>query len=251
MDQHFFQKRYEINSFLVNTQKKLGLYSLLNLLQDTAWAHATRMGFGYEESIKKKVFWVLSRQKLVMNQWPGWSDEIEIRTWIRPFQKSFVYRDFEIFSADRQKLGECTTSWVLLDAETRKPTTIDFESMKEITRSEGNLELETEKIELRADLKTRAQYQVRNSDLDLNQHVNNTKYAQWILDSIPQGWHEQFILHSYEVNFLAETRSEDRVLIQSSSESEGPRRCDWVQFQGLKEADQKTLFAARLQVSSK
>lgn len=251
MNQHFFQKHYEINSFLVNTQKKLGLYSLLNLLQDTAWGHATQMGFGYEESIKKKVFWVLSRQKLVMNQWPAWSDEIEIRTWIRPFQKSFVYRDFEIFSADDRRLGECTTSWVLLDAETRKPTTIDFESMKEITRSEGNLELETEKIEWRAELETRAQYQVRNSDLDLNEHVNNTKYAQWILDSIPKKWHEQFILHSYEVNFLAETRSEDRVLIQSASENERTLHDEWVQFQGVREADQKMLFSARLRVSSK
>jgi acyl-ACP thioesterase len=249
MSDPIFKRHYEINSIFVNARKKLGLYALLNLLQDAAWTHANELGFGYEDSLRRKVFWVLTRQKVVMQEWPAWHESIEIHTWIRPILKSFTYRDFEIFHEDR-KIGEATTSWVLLDADTRRPTTIDFENIDNIVRKEGALEIDAPKISLKPDLESRAEFQVRNSDLDVNEHVNNTKYAQWILDSIPREWHHEFELHSFEVNFLAETFSQDLISIQMEPEKKEPVQGEWIQFQGYRRADEKTVFAARLQVST-
>ena len=81
-----------------------------------------------------------------------------------------------------------------------------------------------------------ARFAVRNSDLDLNGHVNNIRYAQWILDSMPL---QVDRLKSYEVNFLAEVRAQDEIVIQRSQ----PTR-----FQGWRESDQKAVFTARLEV---
>ncbi len=58
-----------------------------------------------------------------------------------------------------------------------------------------------------------AQFPVRNSDLDINQHVNNTKYAQWILDAIPYDYHRSLRLKTYSVNFLSETHLQDEVRV--------------------------------------
>lgn len=244
-----FECSYEVSSLYVSLQKRLGLYALLNLLQDAAWSHANSLGFGFDDSLKRNVFWVLTRQKIVMDHWPEWHETIDIKTWVRPVQRSFTYRDFEIYNRGRQ-IGQCTTSWLLLDGETRRPATRNLEDIDAFTRKDGALAMETPKISLLEGLETRAEFQVRNSDLDLNDHVNNTKYAQWILDSIPREWHRQFILHSYEVNFLAETLAQDVISIQSLPEKQEPLSEEWVQFQGHRKADNKTVFAARLQVSS-
>jgi acyl-ACP thioesterase len=67
-----------VNSFLVNPQKRLGLYGLLNLLQDTAWIHATHLGHGYDNMLLEETAWVLTRQKVRMTEWPKWGDEIQI-----------------------------------------------------------------------------------------------------------------------------------------------------------------------------
>jgi hypothetical protein len=52
MKEAIWYQRYNVNTFLVNPKKKLGLYGLLNLLQDAAWIHATHLGHGYENMLR-------------------------------------------------------------------------------------------------------------------------------------------------------------------------------------------------------
>lgn len=99
---------------------------------------------------------------------------------------------------------------------------------------------------LKDNLETVASFSVRNSDIDLNMHVNNTKYAQWILDSIPLSSHGQYDLKSYEINFVAETKLEDVIAIQKSQRDYLEDGSFQSQFQGVREADGKTVFIARL-----
>lgn len=242
MKQTTWTQKYNINTFLVNPQKRLGLYGLLNMLQDTAWIHATHLGHGYEEMIRDQTAWVLTRQKLRMDRWPKWGDAIELRTWVRPLKGIVALRDFEIWLGGK-KLGECNTQWLILDLKTRKPA-------EKVLVDEGQFRmdapsfLEAGKIQLRSDLKEMGQFKVRNSDLDMNAHVNNTKYAQWILDSISREKHQQYVLQEYEVNFIAETMSNDTIVIYGGALSE-----EKFQFQGFRTEDQKIVFSATLKVA--
>lgn len=244
MKQSIWSQHYNINTFLVNPQKKLGLYGLLNLFQDTAWIHATHLGHGYESMLEEQTAWVLTRQKLTMSEWPKWGDDVEIKTWIRPINGLLAIRDFEVLSNGR-KLGECTTQWLILDLKTRRPAEKSLKLSLDETRQDCRAFIEAGKIHLSPNAKELAQFHVRNSDLDLNGHVNNTRYAQWILDSIPHEKHSEFILLEYEVNFIAETKSGDLISILGTTLSN-----DSFQFQGLRSADNKTVFAATLKVSA-
>lgn len=250
MKQVVWTQDYTVSSFLANPQKKLGLYSLLNLCQDAAWIHATHLGHGYERAISQQMTWVLTRQKLVMETWPDWGDLVQIRTWVRPSAGAFAYRDFEILLND-QVVGASATSWLMMDLQTRRPVKRDFSELEFECRTDYQLPFDAPKIELRNDLHDLGQLQVRNSDLDLNQHVNNTRYAQWILDSIPIDWHRQFKLHEYEINFLAETHAADLITIQKSPDQAPSEQPLWGQFQGQRASDAKTVFVARLKVSQR
>lgn len=242
MKQTLWTQKYNINTFLVNPQKRLGLYGLLNMLQDTAWIHATHLGHGYEEMIREQTAWVLTRQKLRMDRWPKWGDDIELRTWVRPLKGIVAVRDFEIWLGE-DKIGECNTQWLILDLKTRRPAEKALVDEGQF-RMDAPSFLEAGKIQLRSDLKEMGQFKVRNSDLDMNAHVNNTKYAQWILDSISQDKHHEYILKEYEVNFIAETMSNDTIVILGGALSE-----EKFQFQGLRTEDQKIVFSATLKVA--
>ena len=89
-----------------------------------------------------------------------------------------------------------------------------------------------------------AKFSVRNSDLDLNGHVNNTRYAQWLLDSVSEESHRKYILTDYEINFLAETKQGEEISIYG-----GEIEPDKFQFQGFRARDQKVVFAALLHLS--
>jgi acyl-ACP thioesterase len=60
-----------------------------------------------------------------------------------------------------------------------------------------------------------AEVAVRYSDLDLNDHVNNTSYARWILDSYPVEFHRAHRVGSMSINFLAEMGGDDVAILTS------------------------------------
>jgi acyl-ACP thioesterase len=249
-----WSESYKINSPLVNSLGRLGLYGLLNLLQETAWIHAESLGFGMNSMEKQGLYWVLTRQNLQMKSWPGFGKTVRIETWLREPNQSFLSREFKVYSEDNVEIGACTTSWLALDRTTRQ--IIPAETLRawpEITNP-NSTGLVANKIPAEESYIQLAKFRVRISDLDINNHVNNTKYAQWILDSIPFELHKKFTLDGYSVNFLTETRLGDEVKIEGSDNFpegfskllEQPGIAGESGYRGLRASDQKVLFSARL-----
>jgi acyl-ACP thioesterase len=57
---------------------------------------------------------------------------------------------------------------------------------------------------------------VRWSDLDVNQHVNNSRYAEWVVDGVAARSVE--ILTSLDIDFLAETQHPGTVVVRTRRE---------------------------------
>lgn len=237
-----WKESYAIRSHLVNLQRKLGLFSALNLLQDAGWEHAAALELDFNRGKPQSLGWVLTRQKLVMEKWPAWGDRIEVHTWLRAPTGAFLYRDFEVFHEER-KIGEASSSFVTMDLATRKLVKQDWSGHRGLFRASGALGLEPAKIPPLEHAESLASFRVRNSDLDVNEHVNNTRYAQWILDALPSDHLRSAHVREYEINFLSEAKSGDEITVQ--------RAASWtpenIVFQGMRGADQKVVFVARIE----
>lgn len=241
---------YEINSLLINTQGRIGLYALLNLLQDVGWSHAHTLGHGHVDTAGRKAMWVLTRQRVRMDEWPTWGKNLKIETWLRPTTGAFVSRDFRIY-CEGKVIGEATSSFLLLNNETRKPMREDLSKLGFPMRASQHVSFDAEKVLPQTEVKNLTSFEVRNSDIDLNNHVNNTRYAQWVLDAIPFATHAQFLLKEYEVNFIAETKSGDVVHIQEALANHSFNsgvHSGAVFFQGVRANDAKVAFTVRMQI---
>jgi acyl-ACP thioesterase len=238
-------QNYDVNTIVLDHQKRISLVGMLNFLQDTAWIHAENLGWGYDDLVMKGTIWVLSRQKLVMTDWPVWKDKVTIHTWPRRSGSVMALREFEILVGDR-KVGECTTSWLVLDWTTRKIQKLDRIMTGMATRSEGVLDIAAERIAPRHDLPEVARFEVRNSDLDVNGHVNNTRYAQWLTDTMTADELARTAITEYEVNFLAETGVGDTVVIERDDGTPDADGTLWRQYQGRKTSEDKPAFIVRL-----
>jgi medium-chain acyl-[acyl-carrier-protein] hydrolase len=54
------------------------------------------------------------------------------------------------------------------------------------------------------------------SDIDVNRHVNNSRYVGMLLDSYPLSFHFMHTLSALEINFLGETVNGDTLLLAST-----------------------------------
>jgi acyl-CoA thioesterase FadM len=81
---------------------------------------------------------------------------------------------------------------------------------------------EPEKLPAPVQPKSKKFYEVRYSDIDIHHHVNNIKYIEWILDSVPYEMNRTHQIHTFEINFLAESSCEDVLSIQTETLKESP-----------------------------
>ncbi len=227
---------------MLNLQGRAGLFAIVNLIQDVGWLHALHL----EIKQPKNLGWVFTRQKLSMQKYPGWNEEITIHTWLRPPGKDpFLYRDYELFMG-AQKIGECTSTFAVMNLETRKLAPQDWSQYPDVWRSNGCLSSEPSKVPYDANAKELAILEVRNSDIDVNAHVNNTRYVQWIIDAVPmQHLRSRFSVSEYDINFLAEAKLGNTVRIEQSMEN-SESTSGIVYFQGILQENQKVAFTCRM-----
>lgn len=239
-----FIQQHRIDTTLVNISQRLGLFGLLGLLQDAAAEHANSLGLNYDNLMAKGFFWVLIQQRLRMTYYPHWNEAITIQTWAKPINGIYAIREYEIFLGD-EKIGECSTTWMILDSQTHKPKRLSNAEHTFTTRDDYALDFRAEKIRL-PELKPIKTVTVKISDLDINQHVSNTKYAQWMLDCIPIDYHRNYVVKEYLINFSGETFLGDNIDCLSSQENPDFSPSECVYFSGVRQSDNKSVFSAKL-----
>jgi len=216
--------KYRVHTYETDAKANLGIVHLFNYLQDIAARHAVELHFGKEDLQKSNMFWVLSRIYCRMDHLPVWNDEIMVRTWPRGMDRLFALRDYEISDSSGNRIGGATSSWLMLNIESRRPVRPDHlvELLKGNPPLKPSLERNAAKLSPSAESKYQSQpLQVKFSDLDVNMHVNNVRYLQWAIDTYPLDFMIDKEARTVEINFLAETLPGEEVFVTATEEESG------------------------------
>jgi medium-chain acyl-[acyl-carrier-protein] hydrolase len=218
-----WEDEYSVPFGEVDTKNEVFLSHLWNLMQETAWHHATHLKVGYSDLAEQKYFWVLSRLLIQMDEYPGWGEKIKVKTWLTGMGRLFALRNFSIANSKGDILGMAKSAWLVLDLKSRRPQRIEpvFKHLLHLFDDLPSAE-EPEKLPAPVRSKMEKSYTVRYSDIDMHHHVNNTKYIEWILDTYPFEMHQKFHIHTFEINFLAESSREDEISIHTEPLGDSP-----------------------------
>ena len=207
---------YDISSYHADFMQQLSSVSLFCFLQESAWHHATSKGFGYEHLVERNEFWILTKVHVLINRMPNWAEKIRLETWGKEPEPLTAFRDFEIFDSNNQLVIRATTSWLILNIQTHRPVRLThFADDFPVVNRQAIAE-KPQKIQIPASngIKSRV-FTIFPSDIDLNLHVNNTKYVQWAMDCIPLEFQRQHYLCEINVNFLSESHIGESYYIEA------------------------------------
>jgi hypothetical protein len=59
------------------------------------------------------------------------------------------------------------------------------------------------------------------SDIDLNRHMNNTRYAQWVCDLFPTSRFENSLLRCFQVNYISDGIEGRRIALEVEEAGDG------------------------------
>jgi medium-chain acyl-[acyl-carrier-protein] hydrolase len=212
-----WEDKYRITTYHTGPNSKASLTSLCNFFQETAWQHANYSKLGYYDLKEKGYMWILSRLRVVIYRYPDWNEEIKVLTWPKSAERLFAYRDFEIRSKNDSVLACATSGWLILDVKTRRPQRMsNFLGKMEFLESQNALEDSLKKLSV--DVEERKEsFLIQYSHLDLNNHVNNVKYIEWILNGHPPEILSNFQVSDFRIDFLGELKLGDVVNLNISS----------------------------------
>lgn len=217
----YFEVEYIVSAHDTDIRNHCKLTNILNYLQEAAGRHAAKFGLDSVNLMNNNIGWVLSRLKVQMLHYPEWQEKVIIRTWTRESIGILSYRDFEILNEKREIIGKGTSAWLMIDILKRRPIrpksfTDNFPNNPE----EISLTKELRKLPEQKDLEKVFSLPVMYSDVDINHHVNNVKYARWQIDAIPVSALLDRSIKDFEIDFLHEAKLGEKVTISCKKEED-------------------------------
>ncbi|MCR4395704.1 MAG: thioesterase [Candidatus Saccharicenans sp.] len=218
----FLTADYEILSIEADYLGRAHLSALMNYMQDAARRHSVREKFSVFDLAQQGLTWVVSRYHIAVDRYPQMGEKITIKTWASGKHGYFALRDFEIYDAGQQKIALATSSWMIIELESRRPVRVENLFPDELILQERALEDEFPTLPIVERLDHRAVFRVMFEDLDYNRHVNNVVYSRWAVEGLPRDILFSGRPQELEINYRSEAFYGDEIeVITQTPESPG------------------------------
>ena len=180
-----YERTLRVRSEQVNMNRELRTSELFKLLEEASIAHTEELGCTRHKTLDRGLLWIIARQSVEIVELPQYDDEITVKSWQGEMMHVFFPRFYEIW-----KDGRCIVRgealWMLIDEETRDmimPEDYDIC----IPGLPGSDDVIIPAIRIPSDCSEPfISYPVttRFSQVDINGHMNNTRYFDVIDDAI-------------------------------------------------------------------
>ncbi|MCF0108398.1 MAG: hypothetical protein HUJ59_05315 [Bacilli bacterium] len=199
-----------IASKYVDSNLELNLPSFFYLMQSIAADDIEEKGIKKEQTLDQGCSWILSRVEVDFIDTPKFPSDVYLDTYPGDDLKFLFPRYYRIRNKDGLDLVVASSIWALLDIKNRTLTKPPFDQRLIPEHHEGELPL-PKRIRVPDDgifLETR---KVRLSDTDLNCHLNNVKYIDYIVDALEDTLSNKQKIKHFTINYNHEIKKDQCV----------------------------------------
>ncbi len=149
--------------------------------------------------------WIITEYDIEVVRLPRFAEEITIETEALSYNRLFCYRRFTIYDEAGQELIHMMATFVLMDRDSRKVHVVEPEIVAPYQSEFDKKLIRGPKYELLKEPISK-DYHVRFYDLDMNGHVNNSKYLDWIFEVMGADFLTQYIPKKINLKYVKEVR---------------------------------------------
>ncbi|MCR9132345.1 MAG: thioesterase [bacterium] len=212
MENTFHTEQFTIRANEVDTTGSLSLAAICNYFQEVAGNNAKDLNFDITDMHEQNLTWVLHRMDIHIFGKAHWRDCITVETWPAAGDTLRAYRNYRLLDEEGDEFGHCLSYWMVMNLETRRPTRIPQEVLDtRLTDRPHVTEVKSNRIRPfdDADATNSKSIIVRRADLDMNNHVNNVRYLEWMLETITLD--EVQKLTNIDLIYMMETFVDDKL----------------------------------------
>ena len=189
---------------------KLGIAQCFDLFSDASTRHTDLLGIGLNELHKDGRFWMVTKTVIKINRMPALSDDVTLCTW--PSKPSHITYERNYTVKSGEELLVCGKSeWSCISFDTGKFSRLNSLFSSEYEYPEEKAVPEAfEKIEDEGfSEEPFAKHLICLTDLDMNRHMNNARYAYAVMDTFSSEELKAHPIKSVEILYKAQAKEGD------------------------------------------
>ena len=186
--------------------------AIFTAIQETSGAHCEYLGLGSSALLRVNACWIITHSEVHMEKYPRLWQTVTVESIPNGTRHLFLPRNCVFTDENGERLGYSSTNWCILDISKRqlmKPgkfadclpdnSDVDFPlaypRMVESVHGEETI------------LTRRPVY----SDLDVNGHLTNARYVDWVCDALGVDVMREYGLETIRVNYGAEIKADQEI----------------------------------------
>lgn len=208
---NIYLKSFNLRTCDFDRYRKIAPASVLDLFQTVAGEHAAELGCGFESLFARQLLWVLVRTKYQVISQPEMYQTVVVKTWpLAPSRVGFQ-REYLIEDEQGNPLIKGSSDWAIIHSEQRKivPATDIYPQMEHLTQKCFD-----ERLKKLPDFEEQGEGFLvcpAFSQLDMNGHVNNTKYASFALDAISPDEGDE--IKTFQIDYRREVKRGEQLFV--------------------------------------
>lgn len=207
-----YNKTIKIPYYDTDKNHKLSPVTLLKYLGEISIIHNSMLA-DINEMKSLNFGWMLNRWRVKVDKYPKGGEAIRIESWISGFEKFYANREFIIYDEENLEIGKATAVWIFIDMNRMRPIRITDEYYNLSNTLDNKIFKDFQRFPLNMEIDRNMDFNVRRSDIDSNEHVNNTKYLEWMIESVPEEVYDTCSLMEFEIQYKKEIKYPKEILV--------------------------------------
>jgi acyl-ACP thioesterase len=211
-DKEVYNKEIEVFFKDCDSNRKMKLSAIMGYASDIAGNDYTDRGITRKEMKSINQVFLLARYHFSFYRVPSEGEKITYKTWEKGVESGYVLRDFEILDSNNKVCVLISSTWIVVDTNTRKIIRPKNFKLREINTSDrvldcepcGKINFDNEK------LNSLGEREVFYTDIDANGHMNNANYGSFAADFLPYNLRDR-TLSDFYINYNKEAMLGDRI----------------------------------------
>ena len=231
-----YTKELHLRSRDVDLYRRLRTSTLFEFLEDVSIRHTEGLGLTREKTLDRGLLWMVTLLRAEISRMPEYDEHLTLESWPGETMHLLFPRYYRLLDAAGEPLVSASAIWTLVDAKLRRVVFPDRYGIRIDGETTGH-EIALPSPPRCAEGGREADFVVPFSYVDLNGHMNNTRYFDLAEDLLPPAA-EGAALREIEVEYGAEARLGERLHILTERDGsawyltgETDRRCFRMRFQ--------------------
>lgn len=210
----YFTKKMSANYYDCGADNRLKISAAMRYMQQTSSEHLESIDLSPVRLFNEHMVFLLTKMCVKVHRMPSVAEPLVVGTVATEIRGSRFAREFVVESPSGERLISSLSLWILVDPETRKimrPSSFPYALPFQASLVEGVIgDMRFPKLP-ESSSHYKNTIEIRYSHIDTNAHVNNSVYADFICDMLPNSKLLESGLDTLVIGFNSEAKHGDLV----------------------------------------